>query len=221
MQFTRITLVDPESALSNIANATAYGHHQQIWSFFAGDPDGERGFVYRYDAERQPTFHVVSDREPTHALPGWRVESRAYTPRLEMGAVLRFSLRANPTKRVASPGERSDGKRHDVVMAAKHQLKAKGEAFDLQALVQDEGIRWLERQGERHGFSVERGNVRVDDYRPHRFRRPRDGREMSVTGIDYEGRLKVTDSEAFTEALCKGIGPAKGFGFGLLMVKRA
>jgi CRISPR system Cascade subunit CasE len=36
--------------------------------------------------------------------------------------------------------------------------------------------------------------------------------------VEFDGVLKVTDSEAFGRALSSGIGPAKGFGFGLLSV---
>jgi CRISPR system Cascade subunit CasE len=221
MHFSRMTLVEPAKADSAARTHHTYGHHQLVWSFYADDPEAERDFLYRFDLRREgPCFLTVSTRPPSAAVPGWRIETRAYEPLLEKGADLRFSLRANPTKRVAEPGKRSDGKRHDVVMIAKRALSEKGEAVDMATLVQEEGTRWLARQGEQHGFRIDPANVRADNYRSHRFRRPRDGQEMSITGIDYEGLLTVTEPEAFARALRSGIGHAKGFGFGLLLVRR-
>jgi CRISPR system Cascade subunit CasE len=39
--------------------------------------------------------------------------------------------------------------------------------------------------------------------------------------IDFQGVLNVTDSEKFQAVLFKGIGKAKAFGCGLMLVKRA
>jgi CRISPR system Cascade subunit CasE len=39
--------------------------------------------------------------------------------------------------------------------------------------------------------------------------------------VRYEGILQVTDCARFLAALAAGIGPAKGFGFGLLSVAKA
>ncbi|MCI5220551.1 MAG: type I-E CRISPR-associated protein Cas6/Cse3/CasE, partial [Candidatus Electrothrix sp. LOE2] len=38
--------------------------------------------------------------------------------------------------------------------------------------------------------------------------------------LDLSDRLTVTDPNVFTRALFRGIGPAKGFGCGLLLVRR-
>jgi CRISPR system Cascade subunit CasE len=39
--------------------------------------------------------------------------------------------------------------------------------------------------------------------------------------VVFEGRLRVTDAEAFRRALAAGIGSGKAFGFGLLSVAPA
>ena len=44
-------------------------------------------------------------------------------------------------------------------------------------------------------------------------------RSVSST-LDFSGLLTVTAPEKFLSALYGGIGPAKGFGCGLLLVKR-
>lgn len=218
---SRITLADGARAGAGARPATVYAHHQQVWRFYDEDRDAERDFLYRFDMKRDgPRFHTVSARPPMATIPGWRVETRPYEPVLERGAILRFSLRANPTKRTAEAGKRSDGRRHDVVMLRKHEMRSRGEDIHMATLVKEAGLAWLTRQGERHGFAFDEGAVRADGYHSHRFPRPSDGREISVTGIDFEGILRVTDPSAFAAALRGGIGPAKGFGFGLLLVRR-
>lgn len=222
MHFSRMILDDPAVPGGQDTMRTTYGHHQKIWEFYAGDPESERDFLYRFDlGANSPRFYAVSTRPPQNRLPGWRIETKPYAPAVEQGARLRFSLRANPTKRIAEKGQRSDGARHDVVMVRKRLMQEAGEAVEMSQIVQEEGFAWLKKQGERHGFVILPHEVRADGYQSHRFRKSRGGREVSITGIDYEGVLTVANPSLFEKALLRGIGPAKGFGFGLMMVRRA
>lgn len=216
---TFLSRIVPAPSASLVPRGT-YGHHQEIWRFFERDAAATRDFLYRYDLDaRGPRYYTVSRREPRIERSGWVVETRPYEPRLEKGARLRFSLRANPTKRVALPGERSDGARHDVVMARKRELRDRGEEAPHAAIVQEAGSAWLARRAESIGASFEAEELRIEGYRSHRFQTP-DGREIAISGIDYDGLLTVTDPARFSQVLMKGVGPAKGFGFGLLLVKR-
>ena len=43
---------------------------------------------------------------------------------------------------------------------------------------------------------------------------------MNWSALDFSGELTVIDPAAFIVALSKGIGPAKAFGCGLLLVRR-
>ncbi|RMF67773.1 MAG: type I-E CRISPR-associated protein Cas6/Cse3/CasE [Calditrichaeota bacterium] len=47
----------------------------------------------------------------------------------------------------------------------------------------------------------------------------KDHRRGTHVAVDFRGHLRVTDREAFRNAFTKGIGPAKAFGFGLLMLQ--
>ena len=42
-----------------------------------------------------------------------------------------------------------------------------------------------------------------------------------IAAIDYEGLLEVRDPAVFTTALAQGIGKAKAFGCGLMLIRRA
>ena len=49
---------------------------------------------------------------------------------------------------------------------------------------------------------------------------PQKERDAGFSSVDFEGEIEVTDTELFTKALFDGIGPAKGFGCGLMLVRR-
>ena len=72
---------------------------------------------------------------------------------------------------------------------------------------------WLERQGERHGFSVVRASFTLENAA---IRRPAGEFGFNVTV--FSGRLKVTDAEKFESALREGIGTRRGYGCGMLLL---
>lgn len=49
---------------------------------------------------------------------------------------------------------------------------------------------------------------------------PRKAKTAGFSSVDFEGELQVIDATAFSKALFNGIGPAKGFGCGLMLVRR-
>lgn len=196
-----------------------YGLHQSLWRLFASEPDAQRDFLYhRIDGDRL-AFYVVSAREPVSDDGCWRVRSKPYAPQLAVGDRLDFTLRANP---VVARGREAGGKgravRHDVVMDARRTLPEASEA----ERVEQAGSRWLSgRDGRRaaeHGYAVE--SVYADRYMQHRLHKPGAGHAITFSTLDYAGTLRVTDPGLFGAALFKGIGPAKGFGCGLLLVRR-
>ncbi|MGI5862484.1 MAG: type I-E CRISPR-associated protein Cas6/Cse3/CasE [Myxococcales bacterium] len=190
---------------------SGYTVHQLVWSWFAGEPDARRDFLYRHEEDKGPgCFFVLSAREPRDPTGLWRIASKPFAPKLKAGERLRFSLRANPTVK-------RDGKRHDVVMDAR--WKARQAEGERQREVEQPCLDWLEARGERCRFGFERDEVRVEAYRQERFG-GRGARNIRVSVVDFEGILTVRDPAAFIAALERGIGPAKGFGCGLMLVKR-
>lgn len=226
----------------------AYEDHQWLWQrFFAAPPGTPRDFLFRrLDAGVAARFHVVSARPPFAEVPGWQVQTKPYDPKLSAGERLRFELRANPV--VSRPGEvlldaagaprqRATGKRagtdrrriarHDVVIDAKKRLLAerglarwqdwqgddKPQLYDLAYAACSE---WLIKQGQSRGFQVDSDALRVDAYTQHRGKNG----HMRFASVDFEGELTVADAEAFGKALVEGVGHAKAFGCGLLLVRR-
>jgi CRISPR system Cascade subunit CasE len=185
----------------------------------AAFPYGEAGtsaagrVLWRLDQhDRQALLYLVSPTTPdlTHLVEqaGWPStqswDTRDYTPllaRLGPGDEWGFRLRANPIfHRATGPGKRGQRLGHVTVG---HQTE------------------WLRRQTERHGFEVVKGVEDESDVAvTHReiLKFHRQDRLVTVATAVFQGRLRITDPDAFRSALTTGIGPAKAYGCGLLTI---
>jgi CRISPR system Cascade subunit CasE len=229
MNYLSRVSIDPSSVnaaqLAKDVCVNAYREHQHLWRLFDVDADAERDFLFRreHPASGFPRFYLLSDRQPLHANNVWQIETKDYRPAIRSGQQLAFTLRVNPivTRRDAQ-GRQC---RHDVVMDLKHQTGFKklpaSEQPLLNALVQQAGLEWLQKRAERHGFSFAPGQVHIDDYQQHRASKKGGKKPIRYSTLDFTGLLTVTEVELFQQALVQGIGPAKAFGCGLLMVRRA
>jgi len=192
----------------------AYAWHQLVWKAFPGRDDKIRDFLTRLDDKPNGTqLLIVSPTEPKH--PDWLGESdewqsKAIPPGFFRARSYRFQLHANPTvKRVvrdAAGNRKKNGRRKAIT----------GEA-DLRA--------WLERKGEAGGFRLTESVPLEIFSNISRFTKtPKSGQSMSGThnAVDFTGILEVTDPAIFlTHTFATGIGSAKAFGFGLLILAPA
>ncbi|EFH10698.1 type I-E CRISPR-associated protein Cas6/Cse3/CasE [Teichococcus cervicalis] len=199
--------------------------HRLVWSLFAGDPAQKRDFLWREEGDGR--FMLLSPSRPLDPHPLMEVESQPYTPNLAAGDRLHFVLRANPViSRSEAPGQR--GKRHDVVMDALYATPRGARAEARFAALQQAGSAWLIKQGQAHGFELAAEPV-VDGYERLRLPRPNPepGKDKpppppAIFGVmDFAGTLRVTDPACFLAAQAKGFGRARGFGFGLMLIRRA
>jgi len=225
MYFSRITLRERAQYSSHFWKVfhTPYSLHQSIWELFADHADRKRDFIYRVDSnDTRPTILTVSKREPDPNTALWMVESKMYNPQIRSRMALAFMLRVNPvlTKR----DDQDKQHRHDVVMDLKASLKdAESMTNDrkpLNLMAQMAGSVWLKKRSEKKGFLVNPDRVRVDGYRQHQFNKKKNRKEIRISTLDFSGRLTVTDPAQFLETLYNGIGPAKAFGCGLMLVRR-
>lgn len=200
-------------------HGAAYRDHALVWRLFPGD-GAERDFVFRRasDQDGRDSYYVVSQRPP-QSVPGLlTVQSKPYAPALQVGETLRFELRANPTiTRRNADGTR--GQRHDVLMDAKAQAMA--QALDLptrMAKMDAAGLHWLQERAATWGLSVDENNVLASAYTQHTLRHRQ--RNMTFSSLDYTGVAQVQDAALLAKALTQGVGHAKAFGCGLLLVRR-
>lgn len=196
--------------------AGAYAEHQWLWRFFPSEAGSARDHIFRRaDLGQAMRFYVVSKRPPVAFSEAWSVKTRPYAPRLQAGDELEFELRANPV--VTRKHEDGKSRRHDVVMDAKRRAKEEGsERASGYSLVRSACTAWLNQQGGQHGFLIDEAGLSVDGYTQHV------GKADSIrfSSVDFRGGLRVTDPDAFAATLASGLGHAKAFGCGLMLVRR-
>ncbi len=170
----------------------------------------EGGFLFRIEdgaiAQILVRSRIAPDWGRAFRDAGWLVD-RVPSPHVldtsgfVAGIELAFNVEANPTKRLAADGpEGRKGARvplrDDAALAA-----------------------WIARHADKGGFEIIHESLGIE----------RVGRQTaSLKGaanrhwdvVSFHGHLRVTDAAAFATALAKGIGSAKGFGFGLLSIAR-
>jgi CRISPR system Cascade subunit CasE len=167
--------------------------------------------LWRLDQRsRQTLLYIVSPHQPdlTHLVEtaGWPATqtwaTHSYTPLLDQlttGSQWAFRLMANPVhNRAVTPGSR--GRRFGHVTVSQQ-------------------TNWLLDRANRNGFTVPDTTCKEPDvavHAPRTWRFSRDGRTVTLATAVFEGRLEITDSDALRHALTHGIGPAKGYGCGLL-----
>lgn len=180
-------------------------------------PKGE--FMWRLEPETDslgnPRILVQSRTLPNWnsiVVKGWLAEAdaainlneRLKLDLLKAGQRFRFRLRANPC--VTRNGKR------------------------LGLLKQEEQEKWLERQGQQHGFSLplllafdysesseERPDVRISQEQMLRDKQHTNN-SIRIFSVLYDGILTVTEPEAFRNALQTGIGHGKVMGLGMLSI---
>lgn len=226
MYFSKIELRREKFNLCDIVRMLIdeeYKVHRLLWSLFRDRPDRKRDFLYRSESHQGwPCFYTVSARQPVDSAEVWQIQSKPYSPKVVRGQQLGFSLRVNPV--LTRRDDNNKQHRHDVVMEAKYCIKRAGmietQRRRIATLVQEQGAKWLSAHAEKHGFIVNSDEFRVDGYKQHRFFKEKGKTSVSFSTVDFNGVLTVLDPQLFTEALYKGIGPAKGFGCGMFMIRR-
>ncbi len=180
-----------------------YDWHQAVWQAFPGRDGATRDFLTRLDRCRENfRLIIVSSMEPVR--PSWCPAGSWGTKLIPESYFTRrrfmFQLCANPTKKVAS---KPDG-----------TLTRNGRRVSLGK--REELVEWICRKGEQGGFAIDLGTLRTFSRGREYFERK--GNRGLHSAVEFEGVLSVTDAEKFHETFRQGIGSAKAFGFGLLVI---
>lgn len=206
----------------------AYNDHQWLWQFFPAPKGSPRRFIFRRHegTDQLPRYYVVSDQAPELKFTHWQVQSKPYAPNLVLGSHLHFELRANPTVTHSRGGKK---RRHDVVMQAKRELLDQHGLQKWEELTQRPEIneltwqaccKWLHARAEQIGVEFIADTIQVDCYSQHKEKRKGTDALLRFSSVDFSGELVVRDAALLAQALTGGIGHAKGFGCGLLLVRR-
>ncbi|MDQ5911772.1 MAG: system Cascade subunit CasE [Pseudomonadota bacterium] len=195
-----------------------YDIHRGIWRLFPEAPGESRqsgteqrvGFLFRREAGLvgQSAPLLVQSRQPPQPADGVKILGcREFQPQPQVGQRLAFVLTANPIKTIV-----------DAEVAAKPNKRPNQQGqykCRVPLLDEEQQRRWLIR----HLTAI--ADVEAMTVVPHEplyFRKgQRGGKLVTVT---FEGVLQVKAPDELVGLLENGIGPAKAFGCGLLLVRR-
>ncbi len=221
MYMSRVTLRAEGSRLVEAGHSVmggGYRIHQALWRLFGDEPNANRDFLYRQErVNGLPGFLMVSRRKPEDREGLWQVEFKEYHPKVSTGQRLAFSMRVNPV--ISRRDEAGRQHRHDVVMDLKRSQRDLGKEVNQAELVQKAMWSWLERRSANAGFLVDQESLLTEGYQQQELRKNK-GQRIRFSSVDCSGILTVSDNNRFVKTLFHGIGPAKAFGCGLLLVRR-
>ena len=114
----------------------------------------------------------------------------------------RFSLLANPTRKLRV--DNADGSR-----------KKNGRRVPISK--REDLLAWLQRKAETAGFAINLDSLRTVPRGREFFHRDRTA-HGTHTAVEFQGELTVTNPAQLRATVADGIGSAKAFGFGLLVL---
>lgn len=190
-----------------------YDLHRQLWRLFPGQEKEARrrsderrhGFLFRVEEShsgRAARLLVQSHQAPEIAQGLVMLGSREFRPQPSAGQRLAFLLTANPIKTIL------DAQRND-------KPGKKSEKCRVPLIREDDQCAWLARK---LAGAAQVEAVMAQPRPPLYFRKGNRGGKLG--GVTYAGVLRVTNCGNLVSLLENGIGPAKAFGCGLLLVRR-
>ena len=197
----------------------SYAWHKHLWKgCFPDAPHASRDFLTRID-QLEATFRlwVLGMRKPVR--PPWCPPDcfalKEIAPSFLSNKYYIFDLRANPVKTIVQRGP--DGE-------TLYRANGKRKNGKRTPLVKIEDLRkWMERKANRGGFQIVKSRpLEVSPMVESHFRKmdKKTGKKHATYhgGVQFRGTLEVTDSQKFMATYRSGIGSAKSFGFGLLLL---
>lgn len=205
-------LLNPRNRQAQRETADPYNLHRTILRAFGSDRKAAN-VLHRLEINPRSGQMMLLVQSKTAPDWGWLVETgvllpvdpfsgldnpavKEVSPPLRDGQTLQFRLTANPSiKKVRrnENGERRNSNRVPLVHEAKQ-------------------LEWLQKQATDNGFRIL--NAEIGQAQKQTSRK----KKITVYTVQFNGRLQITNAATFTQALQKGIGPAKAFGCGLLSI---
>lgn len=194
-----------EDAVRLLRIRDAYDWHQRIWQAFGGRDGQARDFLIRVD-RKEEAYRVIILSPSSPSKPDWCPTHCFGTKTLPddyfAHSRYRFSLLANPTKKLRV--DHADGSR-----------KKNGRRVPLTK--REDLVAWLLRKAATGGFTIDSDSLRTIPRGRECFQKagPSHGTHSAV---EFQGELTVTDPAQLRATVAAGIGSAKAFGFGLLVL---
>ncbi len=205
-----------------------YIWHKMLWECNPGDPHAKRDFLTRIDQLAGAyRFWILAQRKPE--CPQWCPSEcfavNKVSPTFLSHQYYAFDLKANPTKTIVQ---------RDVNGETLYRANGKRKHGKRVPLVKQEELReWLIQKGRIRSVICRKsedkveipGGFRILDENPLKISpmianhfRKNDNQFGYHGGVQFRGTLEVTEREHFIKTYQSGVGSAKGFGFGLLLL---
>lgn len=199
-----------------------YKEHKLLWEFFPDRTNKKRDFLYRREmVKNKPFYYLVSNTKPIAPHQGWIVETKAYSPQLKKYARLHFVLRVNPV--VTRTLKAGKPKRHDLVMDKIVQLRQSTGDWKYevtrQDILQQEVSNWFRKKENTGGFQTEPSTMLISEYNMHKLSSEK-GKRIQFSSCNISGDLMVLEPDLFLNLLYQGLGKAKAFGCGLILIQK-
>lgn len=182
----------------------SYQLHREIWKLFPDRPDDKRDYLFRVENLGQKAPQQILLQSLTRPMANKRKLLMLSQPKkvalqIRSGQMLRFMIRANPTKRIKEENKTGNQGRVRVPI-----------------IDEDEMNKWLQRQLKNAAIIHE---IMINGQNIMYFRKGTD--TGKIVAITYSGLLEIKNEKKLLSIIEKGVGPAKAFGCGLLSLARA
>jgi len=197
-------LVSYEDAVRLLRIRDTYDWHQRVWRAFGGRTGETRDFLIRVD-RKEEAYRVLILSRSLPIKPDWcpaaSFGTRVVPDHYFSHTSYQFSLLANPTKKLRVVNV--DGSR-----------KKNGRRVPL--IRREDLFTWMERKAQAGGFAVNPDTLRTVP-RGREYFHKSDAHGMH-NAVEFQGKLTVSDPALFRATVAAGVGSAKAFGFGLLVL---
>jgi CRISPR system Cascade subunit CasE len=216
-----LKLVKINLSYEHVANKKikdSYAWHKAAWDMFSHHEELKDWVEKNSDGKKRTPFLTRLIQKPQHiellALsafspqqPPWCDDDQWHTLTIDDAflsqSAYAFDLYANPTRAV----KKEDGK---------SGYTKNGKRLTL--LDKESQTAWLQRKAKEHGFQLlDAVTLQIENGGNHEFWRKK-SRGLHI-GVSFKGALQVTNPGLFKSAYIQGIGTAKSFGFGMLLIK--
>lgn len=202
----REMLVSPERTHAAVLGCFPPGQHRtdEARTLWRLDRRSSHDIVLLISSPLRPDLTALNEECGwSTGTSGKTADYAGFLAALEIGQRWAFRLAANPVHAVADPARPGARGRRVAHVTASQQLA------------------WLLHRSERHGFSLgEAAEPTVAVTRREMLSFKRKGKTVTVSRAQFDGVLEVTDADSLKTAIHQGIGPAKGYGLGMLTLAR-
>lgn len=188
-----------------------YQLHQSLWTVFLRQPEAKRDFLFRVERltwREGAAVLMQSIKQPVSSNSVRVLAVKEWPLKLQAGQRLRFRLRANPVKAI------KDVSKGTVIRNKKEYVRT----TRVPLIKEDEQQAWLERK---FAQCAQVESLIIQQEPPLNFRKAEEQRSGKIQPVLFDGIVTIVQPDSFSELVCKGVGPAKAFGCGMVSLAAA